>query len=285
MEELMQQGIRSSQDVQRARSELDATAARVTAGEAALRSAAAATATAALKMKVAEGDVAVSRTGRDAAAAAVRQATAALDKMDVRAPFDGIVVLKDAEVGEVVSPNSQGGSNARGSVCTMVDFDSLEVQANVAETALPSVVVGAKVDCYLDLMPSRRYPGVVDRIWPTADRQRATVEVRIKLLERDDLLRPELGARIVFRGEAGADAPEIAGKPAILVPAEALVLIRGQEGVFVLERDVVRFQALTLGERRSGRAVVKSGLKVGDRIVANPPVSLQDGDRVRIEDS
>lgn len=285
MEELLQQGIRSSQDVQRARSELDATAARVAAVEAALRSAAAATSTATLKAKVAEGDVAVSRTGRDAAAAAVRQATAALDKMDVRAPFDGIVVLKDAEVGEVVSPNSQGGSNARGAVCTLVDFASLEIQANVAETSLPSVVVGAPVDCYLDVMPARRYPGVVDRIWPTADRQKATVEVRIKLLERDDLLRPELGARIVFRGEAAADAPVVAGKPVILVPDQALVLIRAQEGVFVVERDLVRFQVLTLGERRSGRAVVKAGLKPGERIVANPPASLQDGDRVRIEDS
>src|SRR6185436_18598851 len=119
-----------------------------------------------------------------------------LDKTDVRAPFDGIVVLKDAEVGEVVSPNVQGGSNARGAVCTMVDFDSLEVQANVPESALSSVLLQAPADVYLDAFPDDRYEGVVDRIWPTADRQKATVEVRVRLVKKDDRLRPEMGVRI-----------------------------------------------------------------------------------------
>jgi RND family efflux transporter MFP subunit len=214
----------------------------------------------------------------------MRQATAALDKMDVRAPFDGIVVLKDAEVGEVVSPFSQGGSNARGAVCTMVDFDSLEVQANVAETSLGSVAVGAPVDCYLDALPSKRYPGVVDRIWPTADRQKATIEVRIKLLERDELLRPEMAARVVFREGGAADAPTASGPPSILLPETAFVLIGGRDGAFVLERDVARFQPVQLGERKLGRVVVTSGLRPGQRIVANPPPSLQDGDRVLVQD-
>ncbi len=118
-----------------------------------------------------------------AAAAARDLAQATLDKTDVRAPFDGIVVLKDAEVGEVVSPNVQGGGNARGAVCTMVDFDSLEVQANVPETTLGRRCVGAPADVFLDAYPDQRLRRHVDRIWPTADRQKATVEVRVQLDE------------------------------------------------------------------------------------------------------
>src|SRR5690606_1372654 len=129
--------------------------------------------------------IAVARAQVDVAKAIEEHAAATLDKTFVRAPFDGIVVLKDAEVGEVVSPNSQGGSNARGSVCTMVDFDSLEVQADVPETSLASVRIGAPVAIYLDAFPGRTYPGKVSRIWPTADRQKASIQVRIVFAARD----------------------------------------------------------------------------------------------------
>src|SRR5690606_4121593 len=107
-------------------------------------------ATAELRAKFAVLEVESASNAETAAGAARDQAKATLDKTDVRAPFDGIVVLKDAEVGEVVSPNVQGGGNARGAVCTMVDFDSLEVQANVPETSLSSVAIGAKADVFLD---------------------------------------------------------------------------------------------------------------------------------------
>jgi multidrug resistance efflux pump len=111
-------------------------------------------------------------------------------------------VLKDAEVGEVVSPNVQGGSSARGSVVTMVDFASLEVQAEVPETSLAAVVVGRGASIYLDAFPEKAYAARVDRIWPTANRTKATVEVRVAFLERDERLRPEMGVRVVFEAEA-----------------------------------------------------------------------------------
>jgi HlyD family secretion protein len=200
----------------------------------------------------------------------------------VRAPFDGIVVLKDAEVGEVVSPNVQGGSNARGAVCTMVDFDSLEVQANVPETTLAAVRLGAPADVFLDAFPDDRLAGVVDRIWPTADRQKATVEVRIRLAQRDERLRPEMGVRIVFRSEAAAAATSAPDRRAIMVPESALVTIDGRLGAFVVERDVARFVVVTAGERKAGKVAVDAGLTAGQRIVLEPPTTLQDGARVRI---
>jgi RND family efflux transporter MFP subunit len=211
------------------------------------------------------------------------QAQATLDKTEVRAPFDGIVVLKDAEVGEVVSPNSQGG-NSRGSVATMVDWSSLEVQVELQETSLSVAKVDAPASIYLDAYPEHLYPGVVRRIWPTANRQKATVEVRVGFVAPDDKLRPEMGARVVFGdGEHAAATPaEGTAEPAMLVPRNAIVRTGGADYVFVVERDVARTRKVELGAERSGRVIVKSGLTEGERIVSDPPNSLQDGERVRL---
>ncbi|MBL8755381.1 MAG: efflux RND transporter periplasmic adaptor subunit, partial [Planctomycetes bacterium] len=281
--DLLQSGSANGRDVERAASERDAQAARVRASTAATTTAKAGRDAAKARIGTAESEVAVARAQHAAATAARDLAQATLDKTDVRAPFAGIVVLKDAEVGEVVSPNVVGGGNARGAVCTMVDFDSLEVQANVPETTLASVRVGAAADVFLDAFPDERYPGVVDRIWPTADRQKATVEVRVKLGRTDARLRPEMGARIVFRSEPepAASTPNAAAKQTIVVPEDAIVRIDGKAGAFVLERDTVRFTELVLGERKNGRVVVDAGLVAEQTIVLAPPTTLQSGDRVR----
>ncbi|MCU0867694.1 MAG: efflux RND transporter periplasmic adaptor subunit [Planctomycetes bacterium] len=290
-EELVRTGVGSTRDIDRASSDRDAAVARCTALAAAEATAATAVATAEARLATAGAEIAVSKAQRQSAAAGRDLAQATLDKTDVRAPFDGIVVLKDAEIGEVVSPNVQGGSNARGAVCTLVDFDSLEVQANVPETTLGSVRQGAPADVFLDAYPDQAYPGVVDRIWPTADRQKATVEVRVKLTRKDDRLRPEMGVRIVFRdepsgaGEATAAAAEASGKRRIAVPENALVPVDGQLGAFVVERDTVRFVPITAGERKSGRVAIDAGLQQDQRIVLDPPPQLRDGDRVRLQDN
>ena len=284
IDELVRQGINSPRDLQRAQSELDAAEARVRSLEAGLRSTTAEAGTAAARVQVALGDLALARAQVEVAASTQRQAKATLDKTDVCAPFDGVVVLKDAEVGEVVSPNSQGGSNARGAVCTMVDLDSLEIQANVPENALAAVRIGASADVFLDAFPDRRLPGKVDRIWPTADRQKATIEVRVTLLERSEHLRPEMGVRIVFRNpdEQGQERPEpTPNKNTVLVPEAAIVEAGGKTGTFVLERDTIRFVEVLVAERKSGRAAIESGLRPGQVLVLSPATSLRDGDRVR----
>lgn len=283
--ELLQQNIGSQRDVDRAESESTAALARVRSLEAALRRAQSARDSAAVRVEVAEADLAVARAQGNAARAAQQLAQATLDKTAVRAPFDGVVVLKDAEVGEVVSPNVQGGSNARGAVCTMVDFDSLEVQANVPETALSAVRRGAPAEVFLDAFPDRAMRGVVDRIWPTADRQKATVEVRVKLVQRVDELRPEMGVRIVFLpGDAPAASDANATQAAVaaaILPESAVVESGGKLGTFVLERDTVRFVELALGERKGGNVAVERGLDPGQTVLLEPPPSLKSGDRVR----
>jgi len=212
------------------------------------------------------------------------QALAALDKLEVRAPFDGVVVLKDAEVGEVVSPNSQGG-NSRGSVATMVDWASLEVQVELQETSLAAAKIGEAASIYLDAYPDRRYPGHVQRIWPTANRTKATVEVRVGFDTPDEFLRPEMGARVVFSSEpAPAADGSVSAEPTILIPTTAVVPINGVTHVFVLERDVARAHEVKLGAERSGRVQVIAGLVGGETLVNSPPTSLGDGDRIRIKE-
>jgi HlyD family secretion protein len=293
VEDLVRQQIASPRDLDKAKSDLDAARAKARSLDSGQRAATAASATAAVRVQVAEADQVLAEAQQQAAAASMRQAQAALDKTDVRAPFDGIVVLKDAEVGEVVSPNVQGGGTARGAVCTMVDFDSLEIQANVPESSLAAVHVGAACAVFLDADPDRKLPGRVDRIWPTADRQKATVEVRIVLLQRSEMLRPEMGVRVVFLQDAPSGDPS--GDPSgatgaaprtglLLVPDTALVEAGGRVSAFVLERDTVRLQELRVTERKNGRAAVESGLRAGQRIVLEPPTTLRDGDRVRLAD-
>jgi len=282
-EKLVAEGIASQEGLdskrierERAQARRESLAASLAAAEEAVRSAELGLQLADARQAEADALVAVKTAERD-------QARATLEKTEVRAPFDGVVVLKDAEVGEVVSPNAQG-AQSRGSVATMVDFATLEVQVEVPETNLAAVVVGAPAKIFLDAYPDAAYAGEVLRIWPTANRQKATVEVRVGFDAPDERLRPEMGARVVFlAGDEAAprsDAPP--AKPVILVPRSAIVTIEGKPHVFVLERDVVRQRAVELGEERSGRVVVARGLTDGERVVDAPPDSLRDGERVRI---
>jgi RND family efflux transporter MFP subunit len=284
-EELAAKGVSPQSEQDDALSAHRVAEADVRAADANLSAATAAIATGLARTATADVDIRIAKSRVAVAKAALEQAEAAREKTNVRAPFDGIVVLKDAEVGEVVSPFSQGGSNARGSVVTMVDFASLEVQANVPETSLDAVIAGAPAQIFVDAWPDRPYRGRVDRIWPTADRQKGTIEVRVVFLEPDDRLRPDLGARVVFLPEGTEpETPREPGIARILVPEDTIVVRDGGSAAFILEGDVVRLRPVRTGARRGGRVEIESGLAEGDRIVLGPPAGLADGDRVRIRE-
>ena len=286
--ELIEQGYETAERLDELETELDQARARATGADAALAAARAAVTTGEAQLGAARARLAEVETRRAVLVAERDQAQATLDKTEVRAPFDGIVVLKDAEVGEVVSPNSQSGGSARGSVVTMVDFESLEVQVDVPETNLSMVAVGAPANVYLDARPEHAYAGRVARVWPTANRQKSTVEVRVTFEERDEFLRPEMGARIVFdpkpfddSGDPAAAGPETASA-VLTIPSQAVVRAGGRALAFVLERDRVAQRELELGPERQGRQIVVAGLSEGERVVLAPPVDLKDGDRVRV---
>ena len=273
----------TQQDVDNARTQLDRALASRNREQALVRYAESGVLEGEAERKVAAARMSEARAQVEIRSAVRDQARATLAKTAVKAPFDGIVVLKDAEVGEVVSPNSQGG-NSRGSVVTMVDFASLEVQVELPERTLSAVHLDQAVQIFLDAYPETRFPGIVRRIWPTANRQKGTVELRVGFDRPDDRLRPEMGVRVVFLPDAAGTATEAPATeaPAVMVPDSCLTSIDGQPGVFLLERDRARWRSVTLGERRGGRVVVLSGLEGGENLVMKPPTQLEDGARVRI---
>lgn len=283
VEALVESGISSAQSLDDARTAQARNQAARASAVASLEAARAAVDQAASRILVAQAAIAEAEAGVEAARASVVQARATLDKTEVRAPFDGVVVLKDAEVGEVVSPNSLGG-NSRGSVVTMVDFASLEAQVELPETSLGSVELGSPATIFLDAFPERAYAGSVERIWPTANRQKGTIELRVVFDRPDECLRPEMGVRVVF---ARAPEPALAGDAepqTVLLSSSALVTIEGTRGVFVLERDRVSWRALELGPDKNGKHLVRAGLAGGELVVDHPPHDLADGDRVLVEE-
>ena len=200
-----------------------------------------------------------------------------LDKSTVYAPFSGVIVQKNAEVGEVVVA-SGGGANARGSVATLVDFDTLEVQIELSQTALEAARVGAPVLIYLDAYPEEGYRGQVRQVWPTASRAKATVELRAEFLERDERLLPELGVRVVFVPEEESNPTP----PMVLSPKSALLPGEGNQ-VFVLVDGFVEKRSLTLRDDFDNALIeVGSGLIGGETVIVNPPADLQEGDPVKI---
>lgn len=218
------------------------------------------------------------------ASAAVDQAAATLEKTEIRAPFTGVVVLKDAEVGEVVSPNVTGGASSRGSIVTMVDPASFEVQAEVPETSLKAVRLGGAVRIFLDADPERPIPGRVSRIWPTANRQKATVEVRVSFEGPEDGLRPDMGVRAVFLpADAGAEG-DTATPPGLPLPPGTLSRREGATGVFVVEGGKASFRIVKVGGGPAGPPTALAGVDDGDRVVVDPPADLADGERVKAEE-
>jgi RND family efflux transporter MFP subunit len=205
---------------------------------------------------------------------ALRQAEILLDKTYVRAPFAGLVVHKDAELGEVVAATGAGG-NSRGSVATIVDPKTLEVQVELSETRLGSIAQGDATRIVLDAAPDRSFRGRIRQVWPTADRQKATVEMRIEFLEWPDIVKPEMGARVTFLGKDGPSAPEQKRLPK--VPARAVVRKGDQAAVFVLAGGRVRRTDVRLGAEAGGLIEVEGGLAGGEQVVLDPPVDLVDG--------
>ncbi|NOX49050.1 MAG: efflux RND transporter periplasmic adaptor subunit [Gammaproteobacteria bacterium] len=190
-----------------------------------------------------------------------------LDDMQIRAPFAGVVIAKSAQPGEMISPVSAGGGFTRTGICTIVDMDSLEIEVDVNESYINRVQAKQPVQVTLNAYPDYHIPAQVIAIIPTADRTKATVRVRIELLEKDQRVFPDMGVRVAFLNEqiqvAPIDAPQ-----GVLIPSEGIS--RDAEGNFVLviRNDVVSRRAIRVGEAEGGRTRVLTGLANGERIVA-----------------
>jgi RND family efflux transporter MFP subunit len=234
------------------------------------------------------------RTSRDVAARAVEVATAhvalaerTLDDTIIRAPFAGVVTVKAAQEGEMVSPVSAGGGYTRTGIGTIVDMSSLEVEVDVSENFINRVRPGQTASVKLNAYPDWNIPARVIAIVPTADRAKATVKVRVAFDAGDPRILPEMGARVAFLNDSSdAAAPPGGTAPtqrALVVPEKA-VQRNGETGVvFVLTGDSVERRTVRLGELSAAGQVVLSGLSAGSRLAIGDFSQLADGAAVRVK--
>jgi HlyD family secretion protein len=205
-----------------------------------------------------------------------------LADMVVRAPFDGIAISKDAQPGEMISPVSAGGGFTRTGICTIVDMSSLEIEVDVSESYINRVKPAQPVEALLDAYPDWRIPSKVIATIPSADRQKATVRVRIGFDQLDPRILPDMGVKVSFLSEAPAAVPAgEAARPRLLVPKSALRTADGASVVFVVRGDRVERRAVKTGANDGDLTEVVSGLTAGDRVVTDGAATLTDGARVK----
>jgi RND family efflux transporter MFP subunit len=216
----------------------------------------------------------------EAAEAAVRGAEVGVENTNIRAPFDGTVLTKNADVGEIVAPLGSS-ANARAAVVTIADMSSLQVEADVSESNIQKIDVEQPCLIVLDAFPEKRYRGVVHKIVPTADRAKATVLTKVRFLDQDERVLPEMSARVQFLSKPAPDSL-VSAAPRLVIPASSVVTRDGGKIAFVLVEEVVRETPVETGSPAGGFVEVTQGLTEGDVVVIDPGTGLRDGSRVRI---
>ena len=215
----------------------------------------------------------------NAARAQERLAQANLENTRVRAPFTGTVLRKDAEVGEIVAPSSAGGGLTRTAIVTMADLTTLEVEVDVNEAYIAQIGGSQPARITLDAYPDTSFSGRVRQVVPTADRQKATVLVKVSILDRDPRILPEMGAKVVFEAR---DAQAQAAPRRVFVPQAALVSADGGSSVWIIEDGAARRRTVDVGPVRGDRIEVRQGLSGGETLVLDPPAELKDGSKVKL---
>jgi len=204
-----------------------------------------------------------------------------VDDMVVRAPFAGVITVKNAQLGEMISPLSAGGAGTRTGIGTLVDMESLEIEVDVNENFINRVQSGQRVEAVLNAYPDWKIPCAVIAVIPTADRSKATVKVRIGIEAKDTRIIPDMGVRVSFlpedKGAAQAEGPR-----GVLIPAEAVKNEAGTSVVFVLQGETVERRAVKLGDARGAQVQVLAGLSGGERVALGDLAKLSDGARIEI---
>jgi HlyD family secretion protein len=206
----------------------------------------------------------------------------------IRAPFSGVVVKKMAEVGESVAPIPPGVnlSTSSGAIVALADLATLEVEADVAESNVAKVQNGQPAEVTVEAIPDRRYKAVLRQVIPTADRTKATVQVKVTILDKDKDLKPEMSAKVTFLEPDKKSEPKAPGAPAtpvVSVPKAAIATRDGKPLVFLLREGKAVARAVTLGTERQDQVVIQEGLAGGESILLKPPDTLKDGDPVRVK--
>jgi RND family efflux transporter MFP subunit len=255
--QLVKDGLATQAEVDQAQAEVDSIAARIAAAR--------------QQVRVAESQVAVQQTD--------------LDNTVIRAPFSGVAISKDAQPGEMVSPVSAGGGFTRTGISTIVDMRSLEIEVDVNEAYINRVTPGQSVSAMLDAYPDWQIPARVITMVPTADRQKATVLVRIGFNELDPRILPDMGVKVTFlREEEDTSSSEtVVRNRAVMVPKVAVRTENYQTVVFVVKGDRVERRAVKVGGTDGDRVEILAGLQSGEQVVSPVPATLSDGTAVVVK--
>ena len=214
----------------------------------------------------------------DAAEAQFRAAQIAVEYTLIRAPFDGVILSKTANVGDVVTPFSSA-LDTKGAVVTMADMSTLEVEADVSESNLEKVKVGQPCEIQLDALPDTRFRSEVSRIVPTVDRSKATVITKVRFLDPDPRVLPEMSAKVTFLDRELTPDQQ---KPRTVVSPEALTVREGKIVAFLIRNGIAHEVPVQTGGRIGNMIEVKQGLHFGDTVVLNPPAKLADGSKIKL---
>jgi RND family efflux transporter MFP subunit len=255
-ERLRQEGLNTPNDIDNAKAEVDSLVARIASAQE--------------QVKVAESQIAMQMT--------------AIDDTVIRAPFSGVALSKDAQPGEMVSPVSAGGGFTRTGISTIVDMRSLEIEVDVNEAYINRVRPGQPVTAVLDAYPDWQIPANVITLVPTADRQKATVLVRIGFKQLDPRILPDMGVKVTFLRESDTAAGSAVSAQAVtLVPQGAVKSDSGTTFVFLVNGQTVERRAVKVGGTDGDRVEVLAGLKGGDRVVVAPPPELAAGKEIVVK--
>ena len=201
-----------------------------------------------------------------------------LEYTEIRAPFDGVVLVKNANVGDIITPFSSA-AGAQGAVVTMADMGTLEVEADVSESNLAKAKIGQPVEITLDALPDARFRGSVVGIVPTVDRAKATVMTKIRFEKLDPRILPEMSAKVTILSQPATDADQ---KPLLAVNPKAVVERDGRKQVLRVKDDTVEAVDVTPGRRIGDNLEITGALKSGDKVVLAPPEKLASGMKITV---
>jgi RND family efflux transporter MFP subunit len=256
-EALVKQQLISQQALDASRAEVNATAARLEAAKA--------------QVKVAESSLAMRRND--------------FNDLNVRAPFDGVIVSKDAQPGEMISPLSAGGGFTRTGIATIVDMDSREIEVDVNEAYINRVKPNQRVEATLDAYPEKSLPAHVVNIVPTADRTKATVRVRIGFDQLEPFILPDMGIKVRFLDDQPAPAAAAQQGPRVRIPAVAVTRADGEAFVWVVRDNRVERRAVSVGAESEGQVEILAGVASGDELVSPVVPGLEDGGKIKLADN
>ncbi len=211
-------------------------------------------------------------------AAALKGAEVLLEYTLIRAPFNAVVLTKDADVGDIVTPLG-AAANAKAAVVTIADMDSLLVEADVSESNLSQIKVGQPCEIQLDAVPGERFRGAIHMLVPTVDRSKATVMVKIRFLDKDSRILPEMSAKVAFLSRRVTEEEK---KPRTALNQAALVNREGRKIVFLVKGNRVAEIPVNLGDPMGDMVEILEGVKMGDQVVLNPSERLKNGSKIKV---